>query len=317
MVETINIQKAYTPSEASKDKENADSTPESDFSFFGDDGVTFLDFIDMINPLQHIPIVETAYRALTGDEIDPGSRLIGGTLFGGPIGLAASAFNVILENNTGKDVGEHVLALFEGDEVPPEGDTQLAKNASPTNPMVSGFAPMESEEAAFAAGDASLRMADLYEFMNVETATQVQVTADPNKGAGSAGTWAPTQGLANPFATERVKTPEFSSFNVTPASSAAVQVQTQTQPKPLATQNTGFQAKQTYDQSVDSALQAFARDMQIQKSEQKNTANPPPSVPPLTTSSLNQTSDNAWFTDMMSQNMERYKKFDRTASPQG
>ncbi len=38
---------------------------------------TFDDFIDVINPLQHLPIVSTLYRALTGDEISPQARAVG------------------------------------------------------------------------------------------------------------------------------------------------------------------------------------------------------------------------------------------------
>ena len=72
---------------------------------FGDDGFTFLDFLDIINPLQHIPVVSTIYRDLTGDTLDYGSRVAGGTLFGGPIGALASVVNVIFEETTGKDVG--------------------------------------------------------------------------------------------------------------------------------------------------------------------------------------------------------------------
>ncbi len=87
---------------------------EPGFQPFGKDGFTFGDFIDIINPLQHIPIVSTIYRQLTGDDLDPGSRIGGGALFGGPIGLVASLINVLVDETTGKDVGEQVLALFDG-----------------------------------------------------------------------------------------------------------------------------------------------------------------------------------------------------------
>lgn len=79
---------------------------------FGKDGFTFGDFLDIINPLQHIPIVNTVYRAITGDQIDPGARIIGGGLFGGPIGLAASLISGAVEEATGKDPGEHALAAL-------------------------------------------------------------------------------------------------------------------------------------------------------------------------------------------------------------
>lgn len=100
---------------------------EPGFQPFGKDGFTFGDFIDIINPLQHIPIVSTVYRQLTGDDLDPGSRIGGGALFGGPIGLVASLVNVLVDETTGKDVGEQVLALFDGSA--PSQTTELAATA--------------------------------------------------------------------------------------------------------------------------------------------------------------------------------------------
>ncbi len=82
---------------------------------FGADGLTFGDLIDVINPLQHVPVVATIYRSMTGDTIAPGPRLAGGGLFGGLIGLAGAAFNLAIEETTGKDLGGHMLALLTGD----------------------------------------------------------------------------------------------------------------------------------------------------------------------------------------------------------
>jgi len=84
---------------------------EGSFEPFGKDGFSFLDFLDIINPLQHIPLVATLYRNITGDEIDPGSRLVGSALYGGPIGAVTSLINVMVEFDTGKDVGEHALEM--------------------------------------------------------------------------------------------------------------------------------------------------------------------------------------------------------------
>lgn len=81
---------------------------------WGDDGFTFGDLIDLINPLQHIPFVATAYRAITGDEISPAARMAGGAVLGGIVGLVASGINAAIEAGTGKDVGEHALAMFSG-----------------------------------------------------------------------------------------------------------------------------------------------------------------------------------------------------------
>lgn len=60
---------------------------------FGDDGLQFRDLLDLVNPLQHIPLLGNLYRRMTGDVLDPAIRVAGGALFGGPIGagLAAAA----------------------------------------------------------------------------------------------------------------------------------------------------------------------------------------------------------------------------------
>ena len=112
------------------------------FSLFGEDGFSFADFIDIINPLQHIPLLSTLYRHLTGDTIEAASRVLGGTLFGGAIGTVASLINVFVEENTGKDLGEHAVALFT-DETP-VSETAVAQG---------GVLEARCETAAGEAGD--------------------------------------------------------------------------------------------------------------------------------------------------------------------
>ncbi len=87
-----------------------------------------LHLIDVINPLQHIPIVSTIYRKITGDEIAPAARLLGGGLFAGPLGLAAAAAGIVTEATTGRDLGGHTLALFDRQ---PAGDPILAAAGQP------------------------------------------------------------------------------------------------------------------------------------------------------------------------------------------
>ncbi len=58
---------------------------------FGDDGLTFRDVLDLVNPLQHIPLVGNLYRRMSGDILDPAIRVAGGALFGGPIGAGLAA----------------------------------------------------------------------------------------------------------------------------------------------------------------------------------------------------------------------------------
>jgi hypothetical protein len=84
----------------------------SGFTLWGDDGFSFADILDILNPLQHIPVVATIYRALTGDMLAPAPRVLGDTLFGGAIGAATGVANALLEYASGKDAGAHVLALL-------------------------------------------------------------------------------------------------------------------------------------------------------------------------------------------------------------
>src|SRR5258708_9414326 len=75
--------------------------------------LSFHDLLSSINPLQHIPIVGTIYRAITGDAPPPPAvRVIGGILLGGPVGLVTSVANAILEQASGKDLGDHALAML-------------------------------------------------------------------------------------------------------------------------------------------------------------------------------------------------------------
>lgn len=79
---------------------------------------SFADVIDIINPLQHLPVIGTIYRKLTGDTIKPMSNIIGGALFGGPVGAVASTANVVIKSATGKDVTENAFALAGYDATP-------------------------------------------------------------------------------------------------------------------------------------------------------------------------------------------------------
>jgi hypothetical protein len=108
---------------------------------WGEDGFSFGDILDALNPLQHLPIVSTLYRAFTGDAIAPAPRVLGDTLFGGPIGAVTGVVNAALKYLSGKDAGEHMLALLP---LPTrvEGETvMLAFNTPPapstaTSPIV-------------------------------------------------------------------------------------------------------------------------------------------------------------------------------------
>jgi len=80
------------------------------------DAPSFGDVLDIINPLHHIPLIGGIYRAITGDVIAPAARMVGGSIYGGVIGLVAAALNVTAEETTGQDVGGHAIALFRDDD---------------------------------------------------------------------------------------------------------------------------------------------------------------------------------------------------------
>jgi hypothetical protein len=84
---------------------------------------SFWDVVDAINPLQHIPVISTIYRKLTGDEMGYASRIAGDTLYSGIFGsllsgLASAVVNVFVDATTGKDIGEHMMAAVEPQPVP-------------------------------------------------------------------------------------------------------------------------------------------------------------------------------------------------------
>ena len=80
-----------------------------------DGGFSFSDLLDIVNPLQHIPVVSTLYRAITGDHIKTFPKIAGDTLFGGLVGFASSVADTIFEKITGKSVGDTVLAWVESE----------------------------------------------------------------------------------------------------------------------------------------------------------------------------------------------------------
>ena len=89
---------------------------------FGDDGFNFRDVLDLVNPLQHIPIIGNIYRSLTGDLAAPAIRVAGGALFGGALGAAFAAVNVAMKQivNPAPDIAPL-----------PEQGTAIATRSSP------------------------------------------------------------------------------------------------------------------------------------------------------------------------------------------
>jgi hypothetical protein len=80
------------------------------------DDFNFDALIDLINPLQHIPVVGTLYREFTGDKMGVPAALAGGALYGGVFGFFSALGNEFLKAVTGQDIGETILSTLQGDD---------------------------------------------------------------------------------------------------------------------------------------------------------------------------------------------------------
>ena len=90
----------------------AELNQESEEKPVEDDSFGIGDVIDMINPLQHIPIVSNLYQSATGDTIGAVAMIVGGAIFGGPIGALTSAG--IVAYKAARQEGETSALQFEG-----------------------------------------------------------------------------------------------------------------------------------------------------------------------------------------------------------
>ncbi len=85
--------------------------------FSGKDGFTFADVLDMVNPLQHLPVVSKYYREQTGDDCCEGAKLVGGAVFGALLGGISGVFtamaNSAVRHETEQDVSEHLIELVD------------------------------------------------------------------------------------------------------------------------------------------------------------------------------------------------------------
>ncbi|WOF75825.1 hypothetical protein QMT40_003503 [Parvibaculaceae bacterium PLY_AMNH_Bact1] len=112
--------------------EGSGNEPQADTS---DDGFSFDDFLDMINPLQHLPVISTLYREMTGDEMEPAARIVGGAIYGGPIGAGISVAEAVIEQVTGDDLGGHVMSMFQSSDTPPTMTAATSRDSTqPTTP---------------------------------------------------------------------------------------------------------------------------------------------------------------------------------------
>src|SRR5579863_9460136 len=97
----------------------------------------FHHLLDVINPLQHLPVIGTIYRAITGEHIGAVEKIAGDTLYGGLWGAVSSVADVALEGITGKSAEDTVLAWFKGgpDSQLVKPNTQFAQASLPSSDM--------------------------------------------------------------------------------------------------------------------------------------------------------------------------------------
>ncbi|MGM0559436.1 MAG: hypothetical protein ACQETX_00020 [Pseudomonadota bacterium] len=135
------------------------------------DDLSFWDVLDVVNPLQHIPGVNMAYRAITGDQMEAPARILGGMLYGGPTGFVSAIANSLLEEGTGRDLGETVIAQVFGED------------AAPIDAGGQQYAAGEPVERSAAAEQAPAQMTQ-----SNDTARQSSEStqAAPSTGSGSA-----------------------------------------------------------------------------------------------------------------------------------
>ena len=111
------------------------AAPAKAFSLWQSASFEFGDFLDIVNPLQHIPIVATIYRNLTDDRIGMAPRVIGGALWGRLSGLVTGVVNSVVEWFTGRDIGDHIYAMIWGEPANANAVARAAKSVSEKTPV--------------------------------------------------------------------------------------------------------------------------------------------------------------------------------------
>ena len=100
---------------------------------------SFGDLVDTLNPLQHIPVVSSLYRELTGDQIAAAPRMMGSVLYGGATGMVSGLANAVAYQDSGKDLGEHAVAMVFGDgteDAGPQATPVAAASGGSSGPVV-------------------------------------------------------------------------------------------------------------------------------------------------------------------------------------
>jgi len=304
-----------------------------------DDSPSFWDLVDVINPLQHIPLVNDVYRELSGDKIGMAARLTGGALFGGVFGLVGAAINGVMEESTGATAGGHMLALFRDDTAPDDTGTALAQ-ATPPPTKATADAGAESNAQPQTAAVAS----DAKSVGKTDTKTDARpiLLADMIGDEPAAPAAAPrppvsTSASAAPAEAARTASAENSPAAVSVAASAeaaptrlwnnkpgrvltmpsrTTELATRTPPA-VATSissNSGRSALPVTGARPQSGLIAPANAAPIVAAQAEGTAAPAVSAPATTSPNPSSPAANDWFTAAMAEGLNKYQRSNARAA---
>jgi len=160
-------------SEPAPASQTAEQKPAKPVSFWENGDFGFGDILDTINPLQHLPIVATLYRNMTGDRIGMVPRVIGGALWGRIGGFVSGLLNAAVEWFTGKDLGDHVYAFLHDKIASPESVQTASVGKSPE---ASGATLETTESARHARARGPLFTRSAFEDLSVYQAAEAETT---------------------------------------------------------------------------------------------------------------------------------------------
>lgn len=105
---------------------------ESQILFLGPDrAFGYDDLLDLVNPLQHVPLVNIAYRAITGDKIYGAARLLDAGF--GPAAGFSAVVDLAFTSTTGQSMEDRAVAALFG---PAEETADLAQLVNPNDEQV-------------------------------------------------------------------------------------------------------------------------------------------------------------------------------------
>jgi hypothetical protein len=158
----------------------------------GEEDLTFADFLDAINPLQHLPIISIIYRAVTGEKIGLAAKLVGDTIYGGgPLAFLTSGISATFEGVSGTSASEMLAdaasSIF-GGSAPAEGPREVAEAAPSAQPPEQVAVVVEPPPAG---DDAAQRIARSVEEARRAQAGLLLASIEPAAAAARAAKDAP------------------------------------------------------------------------------------------------------------------------------